>query len=166
MQAPPLQGPIRCRPLPLQTQEESPRPVKCGLIWSLNIQTPNSGGGRKPSCQFYMEYLRHLRVTRPFSRQFLSIQQKCTLLPGSPAQHLQVQLQSHQACLLPGTNSWRDLPALGWGFPQGCMAVLPLRTRQLRTCLIYQLHLKSSTTRTNILQFPLLQLLHSLCLNY
>lgn len=32
--------------------------------------------------------------------------------------------------------------------------------------LIYQLHLRSRTTRTNILQFPLLQLLHSLCLNY
>lgn len=31
---------------------------------------------------------------------------------------------------------------------------------------IYQLHLKSRPTRTNTLQFPLLQLLHSLCLNY
>lgn len=32
--------------------------------------------------------------------------------------------------------------------------------------LIYQLHLKTGRTRTNTLQFPLLQLLYSLCLNY
>lgn len=37
--------------------------------------------------------------TRPFSSRFPSIQQKSTLLLGSPAQHLQAQLQSRQACL-------------------------------------------------------------------
>lgn len=46
-------------------------------------------------------------------------------------------------------------------------AALPSGTAQGRPrWLIYQLHLESSTTRTNISQFPPLQLLHSLCLNY
>lgn len=144
--------------------------MKCGLIWSLNIQTPSSGGGRKPSCQFYMEYLRHLPVTgdeallqsvsKHPAEKHTAPWVPCSAPPGAATEP--------PGLPLPGTSGWRDLQALGWGFPsrRAAMAVLPLRTRQLRTCLIYQLHLKSSTTRTNILQFPLLQLLHSLCLNY
>lgn len=167
----PCKAPSCCRPQLLQKQEKSPRPVKCGLIWSLNIQTANSGGGRKPSCQFYMEYLRHLRVTG--DEAILPSVSKCPVSCRKAHCSLGHLLSTSRRSYRATRPAFSLGPVAGgtcrlWAGAsrRAAMAVLPLRTRQLRTCLIYQLHLKSSTTRTNTLQFPLLQLLHSLCLNY
>lgn len=77
----------------------------------------------------------------------------------------------------PDTNrcpeGWGAAPELGkearkfWKLPtEQQVGLLPLRTRQLRAPPDLSTPFKKPTTRTNILQFPLLQLLHSLCLNY
>lgn len=77
----------------------------------------------------------------------------------------------------PDTNrcpeGWGAAPELGkearkfWKLPtERQVGLLPLRTRQLRAPPDLSTPFKKPTTRTNILQFPLLQLLHSLCLNY
>lgn len=71
------------------------------------------------------------------------------------ASHFQVLHQNSEDCFPTGWALWKEWYSRVLTSPQHCFPLL--RTKQLRPqWLIYQLHLKSSTRRTNTRRFPLL----------
>lgn len=128
------------------------------------------------------------RHTPPYSRLFPSQTRPLNVLPiqetplpghGPPGSSLlqALPLSGFWSHGEPDINrcpeGWGAAPELGkearkfWKLPtERQVGLLPLRTRQLRAPPDLSTPFKKPTTRTNILQFPLLQLLHSLCLNY
>lgn len=99
------------------------------LIYRLLIQEAEENVAASSIWSIYAAVCDRRRGHTPISFQVPSVLQKSTLLLGSPVQHLQAQLQSRQACLLPGTSVWRDLQALGWGFLQGCHSCASLENQ-------------------------------------
>lgn len=181
LRASPQQAPALTKPPPCRLSP-STGPFHHALLLTMSPNTPTGPGlGHVASSGHAIQTRNSGDFPRVLAMLHVHVPAADEALPGPHGLARYAALPGGGAPCLPGGHFQHSAPASGqWGqlvqdesFEQcsgsfsGSMGRGLHESRQWGPGrLIYQLHLKTSTTRTNTLQSPLLQLLHSLCLNY